>query len=380
MSDQQVRAYFDRLADTIEVGPAPLDAVLEGRTGHRARIMAGLAVAGLVAAAVLTVALSNRNDDPPRPVDPATVTDSVDPVESQSGAGAWWTPGSIHFGTGTLPFDDIDDPTDDVGWMAPAPDGVIVAQVDGTIAAVETSGRVTEIGRFRTVDRDFQGPNFFVDRADGLIAWTNGDRLFVYDPESRTIVAERADSARYAHNVLLLGFDDGKIYWDDRRGDRIWDWADDTTRHVGGSGSYIHSVQAGRWVIQLPSRYGLLDADAPEETPVPLPIPSMYPMPGLSPDGALVAFSYSRTFDRVVVLRSDDPRAPATELDLPQGYVAAVTWRDDRTLVVIMRERDSLARILLDCSATTGACTTEQRLEGPVVIAGDKVTLLELPQ
>ena len=234
MNDQQVRAYFDRLADAVEVGPAPVDAVLEARTGHRVRIVFGVAVAGLVAAAVLAAALSNRTDGPPRPVDPATVTDSVGPIESQSGNGAWWTPGSIHFGTGTLPFDDVDDPADDVGWMVPAPDGVIVGRVDGTIAAVETSGRVTELGRYRTSGQTGQGPSFFVDRTDGLIAWTDGDRLFVYDPASRTVVAERDDSARYPHAAWLLGFDGGKVYWDDRYGDRIWDWAADTTRRVGG--------------------------------------------------------------------------------------------------------------------------------------------------
>ena len=373
MNEQQVREYLGGLADSIDVGPAPVAQVVEGRPGRSGRALAVVGATVLVAAAVAIGFLATRGGDaPPHPVQPATVTDSVPRVRPQSGVGAWWTPGSIHFATGILPFDDVGDPHDDVGWMVPAPDGVVVGLRDGTIELVETSGRVTELGEFHGEMNDF-GPSFFVDRTDGRIAWSEGDRLTVFDAESRTIIARR-ENASSTFSARLVGFDDGKIYWDDRSGNRVWDVDTDETRRVGGA-SYIHGVREGRWLIEVDqqTRLGVKLADADDESAVRLAdADRVYPWPGFSPDGNRVALMGATVHDQVAIYRSAMAGA-ATDLDLPPGYVSAVTWRDDDALVVVLREHAIILRTLAICRADTGTCRVQDVVQGPVVIAGDGV-------
>ena len=381
MNEQQVRDYLGVLADAVDVGPPPVAEVMNSPRGGVARVVALAGAAALLAAAVVAaVVLAGAGDDPPPPVEPATH------VPRQSGTGAWWTPGSIHVTGGTLTVDDSDDPTDDIAWMAPAPDGVVVARVDGTIAAVETSGRITELGHYRTDTRAGSGPAFFVDQTSGLIAWTDGDSLYVYDPTARKVIAERPDSSGhgpgsgFAHSAWLLGFEDGEVYWDDRSGDRIWDWESDTTVAVGGGGSYIHSVHGGRWLVEVDhqTRLAVIEAGGSDDGADPLPMRA-WSLPGLSPKGDLVAFFEPRTDGaRLVVRSSDNVRGPATDIDLPPGYAEQVTWRDDETLLLVTREAGSEVRTITTCSSTTGACTADEEVRGPVVIAGDAVQKLEL--
>ncbi len=73
------------------------------------------------------------------------------------------------------------------------------------------------------------------------------------------------------------------------------------------------------------------------------------------------------------------PSAPGTELELPPGRLSAITWLDDGSLFVVLLQPNSETRALATCSAATGACTTQQSLDGRVVIAGDAVQEL-IPQ
>jgi DNA-directed RNA polymerase specialized sigma24 family protein len=52
---------------------------------------------------------------------------------------------------------------------------------------------------------------------------------------------------------------------------------------------------------------------------------------------------------------------------------SSTAWQDDQTLLLVMRSPDSVARRLVTCAAATGACRTDERVDGPVVIAGEGV-------
>ena len=103
-------------------------------------------------------------------------------------------------------------------------------------------------------------------------------------------------------------------------------------------------------------------------------------MPGFSPDGAKVAaVIVGPDADSGFVYRSYGPSGPGTELELPPGRLSAITWLDDGSLFVVLLQPNSETRALATCSAATGACTTQQSLDGRVVIAGDAVQEL-IPQ
>ena len=226
-----VRSYFDLLAARTTSGRRP-STPCSRRIGLRGWILAGAAVAGLCR--------SSRRDALVR----ATVAAAVDrqpsptrgPVESQSGNGAWWTPGAIRFGTGNLLIGERS-----AGWCRRLTTSSWPLWTDASCWSRRRDRRPRS-ARTRPTGVRADVPGRPAQRRDRL----DGRRpALVFGP------TRRRRRRRPLRVVVAAGDLPARVrprpgVRDNWRGDRIWDWTTDLNQRIGDdTSSYIHGVRDG---------------------------------------------------------------------------------------------------------------------------------------
>lgn len=332
MNEQQITQLLREEWSTIEVGPAPVEAVTASARLRRSRFATAGAV-GLAAAVTLAVVLVAGGDDP-RTI-PPTGTDL--PPRSNPVDIAWHDGQTLHLRAVDVPMDLVLD-------IAPVQDGgtygaVVSRLVDDVVEVVhvDAAGEQAVIGTIGT-EADVVG-----SPRDTVAAWVEGtgaDREVVAYDTARASEVGRTPLPTARPELTAVAVDGGQVYLADARGSQVWVPGDGTpTAHDAGEGLLLDVAGGVRLVAARDVRTVSVGAVGAART-----IPGGNGATGLSADGSFVLPGSPLgvgTMDasESPVHRTDDGEAVSLDLGLePETAVLDAALGDDVVVYVVARD------------------------------------------
>ena len=355
--------------DNVEVGPPPLDAIVEG-SGHRA-VRGRVLVAAATVVALAGGGAVVRLQDPAAPSAAGSPTPSAAGSPSQSAAGSpapsaaaskpqrvttapvpYLAEGRLHVGALTLPalgVTDLIDPGVGAVYRSQAADIVLVDKAGGT----------AEIGHNAAT-------GMVADPERGWVFWlTYTQQLVVYDAREGHAVAQRTtlDPLDSFRNSRALALDEGIAYYDTPRGVRAWHVGPDrVTRTVSKNPAFL--ARDGDLVV-APTRDFLGIVMTRAGKPLWRRGALLAPRVVMSADGARVLV-LSASASPLLFEASSGDEAPT---GLPSGArVTSIAFTRDGAAVYVV-EHNGRTSALVECRGTPPRCTTVTTVSGGLAVA-----------
>ena len=330
------------LRDRVDVRPAPVDDVLRrGRNRRLRRHAAGLVAVVALVAGTATGAVLLRHDG-----------DQVSPAKSVLDH-AWWSDGTLHVGDLTVAMPGV-------LQLVEIPGGVVVGDAAGDVTEVRTDGSRKVIGHLKWGAGDSPGYRLLVDDSTDQVAWIDGEDtvqvMVVYDTVAGREVLRRRIETYSSDPVVLLAFEDGIVYDDQRMtGNQALHVNDGTVEHLGrGGSSYLFDAENGLWLTMVHGgvEYALVDGDETRWT---------VPSPGgnwqFSPDAAWLLTRWPQQPVHLEVW--DVATGEQVPTGLPADAVVVASYPGDGGEITYAVGESSAGPFdLVRCAAASGECTT----------------------
>ena len=331
--------------DDVEVGPPPLDVIVQGSgpLAVRGRVLVAAATALSFAAAGAVAVLHDPAAPSAAPPKPPRVTTATVPYLAE---------GRLHVGALTLPARGVTDLID------PGV-GAVYRSQEADIVLVDKTGATAEIGHNA-------GPGIVADPERGWVFWlTYTQKLVVYDAREGHLVAQRTalDPADSFRNSRPLAFDEGIAYYDTPSGVRAWRVGSDrVTDTVPKNPAFL--ARSGDLVV-APTRDFLGIVMTRAGKPLWRRDTLLAPRVVMSEDGARVLVLSASASPLLLEAR--------TGVDLPTGLpsrarVTTVAFTRDGAAAYVV-DRHGSTSALVECRGTPPRCTTVTTVTGGLAVA-----------